>query len=254
MGKTLRSFIASALLALSCITPETSLAENKHDFPLRRTDSSGFFDTRLRFSVGTEYNMAKLTEGKTLYPYSGQVTLKAADGWGSTVWAPGIEGVFNISKNLELTAGLDLQLDFAYGSTGEERKMGMYEDIKGVKNGKTEIIAYDKLNPELFSLYPFIGINVKFKYFQVGLEASIPFYKEFEREWYYYNSTGQDITESQRYGAEGSKFTLRVSSREYEHFSVGGFFSTEDYKLERANKPEGSVRQNSFGIEIKKRF
>ena len=244
-------FLSTALMA------QPTQALDTHIFPLRETQSTDLFDWRLRFFTGTKYNMANLNESKTMPIYSEgrQLSLKAGDGWGSTVITPGLEGVVNLTQNIELTFGADLELDFAERATGDNQR-GMY-DYHSVGNKKDssekDILAYDQLTPEILSLYPFAGINFKIPHAKIGIGYSIPV-KRFNRGWGYKNQNQEYITSSESYRARGSKVSLNITSREYERFTIGGILALEQYNLERLNKNQGDVKEISLGIFISKRF
>ena len=256
MIKSTKGLLGIIFLAVALVTQPVRASETHKNWG-KETQSSGLFDWRARFFMGTKYNMANLDESKTMPIYSENrnVTIKAGDGWGSTVVTPGVEGVFNISKSLDLTLGVDLELDFAEKATGDkQRGMYNYYSARNInESNEKEILAFDQLTPEIFSLYPFAGINFKIPHAKIGIDYSIPL-KRFNRGWGYRDQNGVDITSSESYRARGSRLSLRVSSREYERFTIGAMFSREEYTLERLNRKQGNVEELSFGIFISKRF
>lgn len=196
-----------------------------------------FYDLKLNESkdVPVHHSDAGFLHGSTRVNASGS-------GFGVYALRPGLEAVAG-NKSFEFLAGADLDVDLTEVFNGQG--VGSMYDYKQQESDKRDkdhgSFVYDKLNPEFFSVAPFIGARLKGETVLLGGELAF-LNKEFRREWGHHRFNTESSIDAETYSSNGQRLSVLIGWREDQGkkyaspFFRGFEFSTERYDLEGKGK------------------
>ena len=113
--------------------------------------------------------------------------------------------------------------------------------------------VYDKLEPQLFSIIPFVGIGFKGKQYSFDLEYAIS-NREFKRKWGHYRFGEEEAIGSEKYNSKGSRFALGMTEVFKGHeWILKLMYENGDLKKGKRTSV-GKLNSYSIGLALRKSF
>lgn len=189
----------------------------------------------------------------------GDTEVKAGSAWDFLVLDFGAEARFGKKKGFNIFGGADLEIDgiqsrvdYSNGrhDTGMFTSKQQSSDTRPKRSGS---FVYDKLEPKLFPIIPFVGVGFKGKRYSFDLEYALS-NREFERKWGYHRFGEEEAIGSEKYDSKGSRFAFGI-----EDFKADFIWNLqlmyENYDLEKDNRTNaGKLKSYSIGLALRKSF
>ena len=225
-------------------------------------------DFNWRIAYTPRYYSLDLNESKKIPVHPDEVNflhgdteVKAGSGWDPLVLDLGAEARFGKKEGFNIFGGTDLEIDGGsskvnYDSNGKRQDIGMItlrQQSSDTRPKRAGSFVYDKLDPKLFSIIPFVGVGFKGKKYSFDLEYTLP-NRAFEREWGHYRFGEEEAIGSEKYNSKGSRFAFGA-----EVFEDNVMWSLqlmyENCDLKKGKKTSvGKLNSYSIGLALRKSF
>lgn len=220
---------------------------------------------RGRIAYAPRYNQLSLNESREVPVHpadagfiSGSTWVRAGNGWEAFAIRPGVELAKDLGR-LELTAGVDLELNF--DSVLVEPKDGPTMSDYRQQQGDTRpegsgSFAMDYLQRDFFGVQPFVGLSFKTDTTRFFVNGFIPIQKA-TRSWGHHRYDSFEEVGSEKYNLKG--FGVRAgfigldTSKNDSSLgtNVGLEASYETYSLDSGNSNTGEAGTlNSFSLGV----
>jgi hypothetical protein len=250
--KTIRSLLSLVALAGSLALPPSSSAQaSEEGLILRR-----------RIAYAPRYNQLTLNESKEVPVHpadagfiSGSTQVRAGNGWEAFAVRPGVELAKNLGR-LELTAGLDLELNFdsVLIQPKDGPTMSDYKQQAGDTRPKSSgSFAVDYFQRDFLGIQPFVGLSFKTDTTRFFVNGFVPIQKA-TRSWGHHRYNEFEKVGSENYDLKG--FGIRAGfiglDTPKNEFSFGPNMgleaSYETYNLGSRNGNAEKIDSFSLGI------
>jgi len=229
-------------------------------------------DFNWRIAYAPRYYSLDLNESKKIPVHPDEVSflhgdteVKAGSGWDFLVLDLGAEARFGKKEGFNIFGGADLEIDGGsgkvfYDSNGRH-DIGMFtlkQQSSDTRPERSGSFVYDKLEPKLFSIIPFVGVGFKGKKYSFDLEYALS-NREFERKWGHYRFGEEEAIGSEKYDSKGSRFAFGTKVLEDDVYGIAFMWSLqlmyENCDLEKDNRTNaGKLKSYSIGLALRKSF
>jgi len=238
-----------------------ALAAGCAALPARAEDPSLILRGRIAYTP--RYNQLTLNESRTIEPHpadrgfiSGAAQVRAGNGWEFFVVRPGVEIAKSLGK-LELTAGLDLELNFD-GQIIQPKDgptMSDYKQQPGDSRPEgSGSFAMDYFQRKFLGIQPFVGLSFKTDTLRFFVNGFIPIQKA-TRKWGHhrydeFEEVGSETYDMKGFGVRAGFTGLDTPKNEFSEGPNAGLeVSYESYSLTSSNGDDaGKLDSFSLGV------